>query len=1252
MKSVICTTLLSLFFLVSGFTSLFAVQPDSLSEAGWNFIKANQTDLAKKTFQEVIAQDKYNFRANLGLAFIFEDEENLSQSWNHFEKALTSSGNPHPYFFSALITPKISRRPDSGEKNVNEYFNSMIANGDSSGILRGMAYEHLGRNAKQHGDNKKADQFFSALNTVDDWMLVGPFDNTSGSGYEKVFPPETGFYPDSVYKGKNSIPVEWYAIPALRRDKWVDFEIYYPQEDAVFYANTFLFSEKDQVIQLRIGTSGSFKAFVNDFMVMSSSDENNNDLDTYIVEFELKQGWNRLLIKNGYSEISSCNFMVRLTDKKGFPVTGIRVEKTKHDYKPQSQIDVSIIPQFAEVYFQDQITKFPTRLENYLLLADAYLRNDKATEAEILLKKGLEIAPNNLLLLIKLQEANTRGEKGDENSTIFEKIARINPNQINLLIYRFYRALNNDEYDQAEKIVEQIGATQNKSETYYTLKSKLFSNRKEQEKVYELNHEAYKKFPGNEDFVSTEITYFMQVKQDYDECLKIANKFLEKNVTTDALFLRSVLYLLKQNRSEFNAGWEEIFKNEPCAPAQFAQLANINFRMQEYDEAEKNIKSALSISPSNSDYWLTLGEIYRVKNDTLQAIRCYKKVQTFSPMYYDGRAKLRELEGKAPIFSMFHQNNIDSLIASAPESSAYPDDNAIILLDDTRRIIYENGGSELMAELLVKMYKKEGVDRYKEHSIFYFSRAEGLNIEKAVVRKQNGDEIRADENGGTVVFKNLEINDCIYIKYKLKSYYQGKLSDHTWESPLFSYDLPVQKISYSVFAEGNRKIFYRPVNTTLEPVVIKVKEGSIYTWEIKNLEKVKVEPNMIPFADVAVGFQVTTIPDWNFLVNWYQDLTRDRLKSTYEIKAQVKQLIPDGSVLPDSQKVKIIHDFIKKNIRYSYVSFRQSGLVPQRARDVLTTRIGDCKDMATLCISMLKEAGITAWYVLVNTRDEGLFTNSLPGIQFNHCIVAAEFNGKLNYMDLTAEDYPIGSLPLVDIHAFSLLIKPGVGQSQLLPSENLIPAVVKRKTIGTLSETGHLKSIKTSVRFGASTAYLRSVYSGKSKEDQIKEFLDGNSDFPHLSVNSLTFNGLDSLTTKMDAVFDLENPDFATEVGGFKLFKMDWMDSFADDDGFTLEARKTTMVYYSTSESFKEEIILNLPKGYKPVELIKENKVTSPLFDYVIKFKYEKGILTGLRELKVKKSLIPVDEYPEIRKSFFKIKELDKTQILLKKAKS
>ena len=111
------------------------------------------------------------------------------------------------------------------------------------------------------------------------------------------------------------------------------------------------------------------------------------------------------------------------------------------------------------------------------------------------------------------------------------------------------------------------------------------------------------------------------------------------------------------------------------------------------------------------------------------------------------------------------------------------------------------------------------------------------------------------------------------------------------------------------------------------------------------------------------------------------------------------------------EKARIIYDYIESNIRYSSVSFRQSAYVPQRPSVTLTTRLGDCKDLSSLFVTLASLAGISSQMVLVDTRDNGQQNVILPSVEFNHCIVVAELHGKRHYIELTDNYLPFANLP-------------------------------------------------------------------------------------------------------------------------------------------------------------------------------------------------------------------------------------------------
>ena len=79
---------------------------------------------------------------------------------------------------------------------------------------------------------------------------------------------------------------------------------------------------------------------------------------------------------------------------------------------------------------------------------------------------------------------------------------------------------------------------------------------------------------------------------------------------------------------------------------------------------------------------------------------------------------------------------------------------------------------------------------------------------------------------------------------------------------------------------------------------------------------------------------------------------------------------------------------MQKSTRYVNVSLGVGGWQPIAAKDVYKHGYGDCKALSNYMKALLKEAGITAHYTLVNAgaRARRLLAD-LPGSSFNHAIL-------------------------------------------------------------------------------------------------------------------------------------------------------------------------------------------------------------------------------------------------------------------------
>lgn len=133
---------------------------------------------------------------------------------------------------------------------------------------------------------------------VQDWYLIGPFDNTGKKGFAVTYPPESGIKLDAKYAGQKG-EVAWEKV--LTDDKYgtVDLnKVTAPHKGAVTYAFTEFVSDKDQTVDVRMGTPNAYKVWVNgEFIFGREEYHRGSSVDQYRMRAKLRQGKNQILLK-------------------------------------------------------------------------------------------------------------------------------------------------------------------------------------------------------------------------------------------------------------------------------------------------------------------------------------------------------------------------------------------------------------------------------------------------------------------------------------------------------------------------------------------------------------------------------------------------------------------------------------------------------------------------------------------------------------------------------------------------------------------------------------------------------------------------------------------------------------------------------------------------------------------------------------------------------------------------------------------
>lgn len=158
------------------------------------------------------------------------------------------------------------------------------------------------------------------------WRLIGPFDNTRGAGFERVFPPETTIQPGAEYDGKNG-KVKWRDYVTTSDYGIVDFNNPFGAlKEVTGYAVADFWSPTARRAEIRLGCKDGWKVWANGKYLFGRDEYHRGvEIDQYRLPFDLQKGRNQILIKCCQNEqtedwTKEWEFQLRVTDLSGNPL--------------------------------------------------------------------------------------------------------------------------------------------------------------------------------------------------------------------------------------------------------------------------------------------------------------------------------------------------------------------------------------------------------------------------------------------------------------------------------------------------------------------------------------------------------------------------------------------------------------------------------------------------------------------------------------------------------------------------------------------------------------------------------------------------------------------------------------------------------------------------------------------------------------------------------------------------------------------
>ena len=243
-----------------------------------------------------------------------------------------------------------------------------------------------------------------------------------------------------------------------------------------------------------------------------------------------------------------------------------------------------------------------------------------------------------------------------------------------------------------------------------------------------------------------------------------------------------------------------------------------------------------------------------------------------------------------------------------------------------------------------------------------------------MIKELDSDEIKEQEYSADAFYSgdNYKFFEMMHHSYPFIFEYRYKIRLKTlllWPLWYPQEDIPTLNSEYKLNISPDVKFRYYGKGIEIEPVKKSKDSFNQYTWKMENIPATIEEDYLPPENHIqqAVYFVSEyfktdsydgTTTSWDEYSNWYRKLTTGRYELSGEAKGELFSVI--SGVTDPKGKIRILYKHLQKKNRYVAIEMGLAGWQPQYADQVYKNRYGDCKDLSTYMISMLKFAGINS----------------------------------------------------------------------------------------------------------------------------------------------------------------------------------------------------------------------------------------------------------------------------------------------------
>ena len=251
----------------------------------------------------------------------------------------------------------------------------------------------------------------------------------------------------------------------------------------------------------------------------------------------------------------------------------------------------------------------------------------------------------------------------------------------------------------------------------------------------------------------------------------------------------------------------------------------------------------------------------------------------------------------------------------------------------------------------------------------------------------------------SLILEDIQTNDLVEYAYTLAG--DNPIFEGTYAGGFNAQlDIPVKELTHRLIWPADRTLNVRSYGTEVEPEIRLLGGAREYRWRLTDVPALVPDDQLPYWYNPYPWVQVSEWESWEAVATWGRSLF-DRVNRPSEALTREVDRIRAGHASPKDRLAAALR-FAQDEIRYMGIEIGVNSHEPRSPAEVLQKRFGDCKDKSLLLVAMLRELGIEAHPVLVNTIDAREMDRWLPDAGlFDHAIVRATVGDTVYWFDPT-----------------------------------------------------------------------------------------------------------------------------------------------------------------------------------------------------------------------------------------------------------